>query len=649
MIRKLLRFVLATSMLIGTLPFTTMTSAMDNSIKILVEPTMEYSIVGSFNEGLATIEKDGKCGFIDETGNIIIPLEYDADRYSYFSEGLALVYTGGHYMNVSQRVMEGGKCGFIDKTGKIAIPLIYDNATAFSEGVAAVSKDGKQYLIDKNGNVVVTLKTYYSDTDSLFNKMGIDPFSGGLAAVTKDGKWGFIDKTGKEVIPVGEYESDWRSFSEGLTVAGKSIHTGDENYYMRYGFIDKSGKIVIPFEYDWVNSFSDGLATVSKDGKYGVIDKTGKIVIPFKYEGIGTFSEGLASFIKDGKLGYMDKTGKVIISLDIEPSDSFAGNQLSPFSDGFAVVYGGDTIDFSISIMQPSSTAKWGIIDKTGKVVIPFEYDYISSFIDGFAVVFKGYADFYHHSFNGKWGILTLTNNTTNVKLNSIPKSPTIKNSGIRFSDVTETHWAYNDILSLTDSCVLNGYEDGTFRPDNNVTHAEMAKIITIAFDLKGNDDSSRETTSVTLESQIKNHSPDEWWSKYALIAVDYYYAGGLSIVYYSDHEVNRRQVAVALVNILNPEYDFSYTTTGYLFPLNWKEILRSEFLDFAENDGWDNDVYIDCEDGFWVNSPKHIYLAKTMGLISGYPDGTFQPLGNITRAEFCVMVNRALALRDNS
>lgn len=229
---------------------------------------------------------------------------------------------------------------------------------------------------------------------------------------------------------------------------------------------------------------------------------------------------------------------------------------------------------------------------------------------------------------------------------------PTLsENHSIVFSDVTETHWAYNDIMSLTKSGVLNGYEDGTFRPDNHVTQAEMAKIITIAFDLQGNseDKNADEATKAnTLKRNIKKNNPNEWWSEFALIAVDYY-AGGPSMVYNSNEEANRRQVAVALVNILNPEYGFDYTTTGYFFSSNWKDTLRSEFVDFAENDGWDDDRYIDYEDGYIVNSPKHIYLAKTMGLISGYSDGTFRPLGNITRAEFCAMVNRALDLRNKN
>ena len=226
--------------------------------------------------------------------------------------------------------------------------------------------------------------------------------------------------------------------------------------------------------------------------------------------------------------------------------------------------------------------------------------------------------------------------------LNSDSAPILTENSDITFSDLPEEHWAYKDIISLTKSGVLDGYEDGTFQPDNNVTHAEMAKIITIAFDLHGNNGGDSETTSYTIKEDIKNGSPDKWWSEFALIAVDYYYPGGLSIVYKSDDEVDRRQVAVALVNILNPEYTFDYTTAGYSLPSDWKKTLENEFSDLFAGD---NDGYIDVSDGYFAGSPKHIYLAKAMGLISGYSDGTFRSYDNITRAEFCAMLNRALAL----
>lgn len=36
--------------------------------------------------------------------------------------------------------------------------------------------------------------------------------------------------------------------------------------------------------------------------------------------------------------------------------------------------------------------------------------------------------------------------------------------------------------MSLANSNVISGYEDGTFRPDNNITRAEFAKMLTVAF-----------------------------------------------------------------------------------------------------------------------------------------------------------------------
>ncbi len=44
----------------------------------------------------------------------------------------------------------------------------------------------------------------------------------------------------------------------------------------KYGLIDKTGQVVLDLEYDWANSFSEGLAKVAKDGEYFFIDKNGK-------------------------------------------------------------------------------------------------------------------------------------------------------------------------------------------------------------------------------------------------------------------------------------------------------------------------------------------------------------------------------------
>lgn len=128
---------------------------------------------------LFRVVKGGKAGFIDKTGKIVIPPQYD--YVDAFSEGLAAVQVGKKY-------------GYIDKTGQMVIPPQYDGADEFSEGLAAVEGEGVLGLdgwgfIDKTGKIVIPLD---------FNDHP-DGFSEGLAAVEVGEKTGYIDKTGKYI------------------------------------------------------------------------------------------------------------------------------------------------------------------------------------------------------------------------------------------------------------------------------------------------------------------------------------------------------------------------------------------------------------------------------------------------------------------
>ena len=48
----------------------------------------------------------------------------------------------------------------------------------------------------------------------------------------------------------------------------------------------------------------------------------------------------------------------------------------------------------------------------------------------------------------------------------------------MKFTDVPETHWAYKAIDELSDKGIITGYEDGTFKPDEYITRAEVAALI---------------------------------------------------------------------------------------------------------------------------------------------------------------------------
>ena len=54
------------------------------------------------------------------------------------------------------------------------------------------------------------------------------------------------------------------------------------------------------------------------------------------------------------------------------------------------------------------------------------------------------------------------------------------------FKDVPKTDYAYNHIKKLKDYGIVNGYADGTFRPDATITRRDMAIIIANALTICG-------------------------------------------------------------------------------------------------------------------------------------------------------------------
>jgi hypothetical protein len=165
-----------------------------------------------FSEGLARVDADGKYGYINPEGDVVIPLKYDNGLG--FSEGLAGVEIQG-------------KWGYINKEGKIVIAAGYDDAYDFFGDIAEVSlkdKSGvyKQGYINKQGKIIVPVK--YAT---------LDRFSEGLSMVSLDNRWGFVDRSGNEVIPLKYHAA--RDFKNGIA----AVYDGKQWFY-----INKQGECV---------------------------------------------------------------------------------------------------------------------------------------------------------------------------------------------------------------------------------------------------------------------------------------------------------------------------------------------------------------------------------------------------------------------
>lgn len=261
----------------------------------LIKPVIGY--LGSFNDGLAVVLDNGTFhGYVDTQGNKVITLA-SSDNVSLkvnivgrtFQEGLAVVYN-----------KETKKYGYIDKTGDLVIPFEYDRANSFQEGVAVVMKDDAYYTINKKGVKIIDLSKLPDIPNSHLDERNLfdaeqHMFSEGLLHVNKEIENYYMDKNGKIML------NDLGSYVEPFYSGRARIYRYDKDVQdMTFAFIDKRGKLVTDFIFKvfGYSSFSEGVAFQKKiDGEGIYINQAGDEIFscywgdcfkggyaPFQYE-----------------------------------------------------------------------------------------------------------------------------------------------------------------------------------------------------------------------------------------------------------------------------------------------------------------------------------------------------------------------------
>jgi hypothetical protein len=336
----------------------------------------KYRHIGAFSDGLAAVTSlDGKGGYLNTSGKVVIPLEYD--NALDFHQGLAAV-------------CKNDRWGFIDTKGNIAIPLIFDSVKRFSEGLAGVRLGAKFGYIDKTGKTVITPQ--FSRARHFVN---------GLAYVQLDGKRAYIDHSGKPIG--GKFYDELDRFAEDHAVFREGGGTT-----AKFGYIDRAGSQVIPAKYDEARAFRNGIAEVSINGERKAIDfngqivparpqhsdfwdgplsdspvrasrsdscligfkdsHTGKWIIEPKYSSAGVFAEGLCPVEMNGKWGAIDEHGNLLIKCQFEEMGQI----------------------FREHRIAVKTADHWGVIDSTGKLIVQPKYESVSSFEGGTAVMQEG-------------------------------------------------------------------------------------------------------------------------------------------------------------------------------------------------------------------------------------------------------------------
>lgn len=334
------------------------------AIRHLAKEIGKYDYIGDFHEGMASVHRDNKAGFINVKGEEVIPCIYD--DVCGFSEGYAAVRKNDLWGYINTKGEEVIPCKYIIRD-EFSIPV-----GVFSEGIATVYENGKWGCINAEGKTVIPCKY-----DHVFD------FHEGMALVKGERGFGYINETGEEIIPF-IYEAISSDFSEGLALVKDR---------RGYSYINKTGDVAfdcINREHRFMGGFHNGLALVESldNFKYGFINKEGKIIITYEYDVAKDFSEGLALVVKDNKVGFIDVDGKEVIPLEYEAgSDKYGYDYYPSFSEGLVNVCKND---------------KWGYINKQGNVVIPFRFDYSYPFSNGLARVGigeqEGFVDKYGNS-----------------------------------------------------------------------------------------------------------------------------------------------------------------------------------------------------------------------------------------------------------
>jgi len=341
---------------------------MDRRGNTVIEPRFDRA--GDFAEGLAVVALEKRRTYIDRRGVVQVTVPRQWRHVRPFSEGLAACRIDGKY-------------GFFDRQGKLVIPPRYDEASDFREGLAAVGVDtgsrpypkadhtSKVYgFIDKNGREVVQ-PTFRWASD----------FHEGLSYVCFEGGVGYIDERGTVVIRL-EHEVNacpkrcrvyaGYDFSEGLALIEIVTSGGGE-----YRYINKAG-VFLPRERfpTPAGDFCEGLAQFAQGDKSGYVDRRGHIVCKPMFDNAGCFSEGFAALQVGDYFGYVDRQMRFII----RPGESCSSgtgplNDGEPFSGGLARVHIGGFFDDEDRFGGNWFFGTWFYMNENGDLIRRIRHD----------------------------------------------------------------------------------------------------------------------------------------------------------------------------------------------------------------------------------------------------------------------------------
>lgn len=239
-----------------------------------------------------------------------------------------------------------GLFGFINSEGTLIITPEYEVADYFNKGIAIVKKNNFYGAIDVNNNIIVPFQ--YEELSMIDNSIFSAKKNGAYGCINKDEEI-LINFTYKNPLEIHPLSSD-------NIVA---ITTGTDG---KKGIISTKSNINISPKYKniYFDSVNNNLVTLVKffdfADKYGILNlDTGFIIEPSSPIPL-YFNEGLCPYMENEKYGYINDNGKFVIDPIYDSASSFSNNM-------------------AIVRLLKNTRLQSGLIDKTGKVLIPIEFN----------------------------------------------------------------------------------------------------------------------------------------------------------------------------------------------------------------------------------------------------------------------------------
>lgn len=381
-----------------------------------VEPGEQYLSDGRYIE----VDSDGLSWLVDESGRRISSRGYMNMR--------ELSYLDGEcgYVEVQHNTDKGAATALLDiVTGKEVVPLSTDLISAQIDQVV----EGR-ILLCSRGNWGIGWGSYDPVTGKMIYDYKYVDFRGGIVQDT--GRyWGLIDRyTGEVIIPCKYTELKY--FDEGVYLATRGnqsffTETGEvllPAMYPRahmltrdrfvvadsvglWGLCDGNGKLLTPQTYDGMRQFHDSdYILVSRGDGEGLLTLDGEVVIPIaEDQELSMEGDGWLMVCNRGKYYAIDLDGQTPGELE-KPEDvsgssvilgRFRGYRLP---EGYTIfgIDGAEGAEGMVKVRYSGQFGeKYGFADKTGRIVIPCEYDSVNNFHEGLALVEKlgqyGYID----------------------------------------------------------------------------------------------------------------------------------------------------------------------------------------------------------------------------------------------------------------